>query len=128
MSLGNDVETGEDIEKAIRNKIRGTSVAHIEPKRNVGKIVDTIVGVSNWYSWKWPIDEEYSVEVGTGFIFKIRIYLIVKIRTGFKPDLFISGSTGPTELFIFGSTEFIYIWFNRFNQIYLYSVQPVQPI
>ncbi|CAH1770319.1 6193_t:CDS:2, partial [Entrophospora sp. SA101] len=58
VSLGNDVETGEDIEKAIRNKIQGTSVAHIEPKRNVGKIVDTIVGVSNWYSWKWPIDEE----------------------------------------------------------------------
>ena len=64
MSLGNDVTTGEDIEKAIENKIRGTSVAHIEPKRNVGKIVDTIVGVSNWYSWKWPIDEESS-----GFIF-----------------------------------------------------------
>ena len=64
MSLGNDVTTGEDIEKAIENKIRGTSVAPIEPKRNVGKIVDTIAGVSNWYSWKWPIDEESS-----GFIF-----------------------------------------------------------
>jgi len=64
VSLGNDLTTGEDIEKAIENKIRGTSVAHIEPKRNVGKIVDTIAGVSDWYSWKWPIDEEYS-----GFIY-----------------------------------------------------------
>lgn len=52
MSLGNDLTTGEDIEKAIENKIRGTFVAHIEPKRNVGKIVDTIAGVSDLCSWK----------------------------------------------------------------------------
>lgn len=59
VSLGNDLKSGSDIESAVKN-LRGTSIAHLEPKRDIEKRVKTLAGVSDLYFWQWPISGEYS--------------------------------------------------------------------
>ncbi|RHZ55139.1 hypothetical protein Glove_420g6 [Diversispora epigaea] len=51
--LGFDVQTGQDIENAIKG-IRGTSVAHLQPNRDRGTGNNTLPGNSNWFEWQWP--------------------------------------------------------------------------
>ena len=36
VSLGNNLKTGNDIESSVKN-LQGTSIAHLEPKRNIEK-------------------------------------------------------------------------------------------
>jgi hypothetical protein len=59
VSLGNNLKTGNDIESSVKT-LRGTSIAHLEPKRNIEKRVKTLAGVSDLYFWQWPISGEYS--------------------------------------------------------------------
>nr|CAG8531345.1 6372_t:CDS:2 [Entrophospora candida] len=48
-----------DIESAVK-KLYGTSIAHLEPKRDIEKRVKILAGVSDLYFWQWPINGEYS--------------------------------------------------------------------
>ncbi|RHZ86975.1 hypothetical protein Glove_41g97 [Diversispora epigaea] len=50
--LGFDIQTGQDIENAIKG-IRGTSVAHLQPNRDRGTGNNILPGNSNWFEWQW---------------------------------------------------------------------------
>ncbi|GBC00587.1 hypothetical protein RclHR1_03900004 [Rhizophagus clarus] len=57
--LGFDIQTGKDIENAIKN-IRGTSVAQLVPNRDRGSGSNTLPGNSNWFEWQWPTSGDYA--------------------------------------------------------------------
>ncbi|RHZ51174.1 hypothetical protein Glove_482g8 [Diversispora epigaea] len=64
IKLGYDINSGDDIESAIKN-IAGTRVANLNPNRDNDKAkLGTITGISNYQEWTWPTDEENS-----GYIF-----------------------------------------------------------
>ncbi|RHZ68667.1 hypothetical protein Glove_294g61 [Diversispora epigaea] len=50
--LGFDIQTGQDIENAIKG-IRGTSVAHLQPNCDRGTGNNILLGNSNWFEWQW---------------------------------------------------------------------------
>ncbi|RHZ68621.1 hypothetical protein Glove_294g79 [Diversispora epigaea] len=102
IKLGSDIESGEDIEEAIKN-ITGTHVAHLVPNRSTG----TITGIRNFQQWTWPVEGE-----NEGYIFAQvmpeigtwkkwlpnQITKISKKRTFEKPNPTVSDHTEPTKL------------------------------
>ncbi|CAG8448960.1 336_t:CDS:10 [Scutellospora calospora] len=58
VQLGYNINERENIVEAIKN-IKGTSVANIQPNRNYKGIKKPkLSGISNWFEFKWPIEEE----------------------------------------------------------------------
>ncbi|RHZ61185.1 hypothetical protein Glove_349g83 [Diversispora epigaea] len=59
--LGFDLNSGEDIEKAL-NGLSGTSTAYLKPNRQVRNQsnVKTIPGISNWFEWSWPTEGPFA--------------------------------------------------------------------
>ncbi|CAG8807693.1 14703_t:CDS:1, partial [Racocetra persica] len=54
-----DVTVEQDIENAIK-RIKGTSVANLNPIRDRGSGNNILPGNSNWFEWQWPTTGEFS--------------------------------------------------------------------
>ncbi|RHZ77227.1 hypothetical protein Glove_184g100 [Diversispora epigaea] len=104
--LGSNIESGDDIEEAIKN-IAGTHVANLMPSRsNEKNILETIHGIRVLQEWSWPTDGE-----NVGFILgrslpgigdwkkwsPVQIEKISKNKIFEKPDPICSTHTQSTK-------------------------------
>ncbi|CAG8445235.1 6884_t:CDS:2 [Dentiscutata heterogama] len=55
--MGHDIESGEEIQDAIKD-LAGTHVANIIPNHEANCRLGTMHGISNWHEWAWPDEEE----------------------------------------------------------------------